>query len=194
MTAAAVASTHAAAVGEIGLDYHYDFAPRDVQRDVFAEQVALAVAHGLPIVVHTREAAGDTLAVLREAGQGLVRGVMHCFSGTIDEARLMLDLGFFISLAGMITFPKADAIREVGRFVPGDRLLVETDAPFLAPVPHRGKRNEPAWIIRTVEALAAVRGDELASLDARISDNFNQLIPAPLDREIALQRKTSSSR
>jgi TatD DNase family protein len=94
----------------------------------------------------------------------------------------------------MITFPKADAIREVGRFVPGDRLLVETDAPFLAPVPHRGKRNEPAWIIRTVEALAAVRGDELASLDARISDNFNQLIPAPLDREIALQRKTSSSR
>jgi TatD DNase family protein len=176
VTGAAVLSTHASAIGEIGLDYHYDFAGRDVQREVFGEQVALAVTRGLPIVVHTREATADTVAVLREAGQGRVRGVMHCFSGTIDEARLVLDLGFFVSLAGILTFPKAATVRDVGRFVPADRLLVETDAPFLAPVPHRGKRNEPAWVVRTFEALASVRGDGMAALDAQITDNFDRLI------------------
>jgi TatD DNase family protein len=176
VTAAAVASTQAEAIGEIGLDYHYDFAPRDVQRDVFGDQVALAVGQDLAIVVHTREAFDDTIAVLRDAGQGRVRGVMHCFSGTIDEARVVLDLGFFISLAGILTFPKAGAVRELGRFVPADRLLIETDAPFLAPVPYRGKRNEPAWVVCTLEALASVRGAATAVLDAELTDNFERLI------------------
>ena len=175
-TGDAVLSTHAVAIGEIGLDYHYDLAPRAVQREVFGEQVTAAVSRGLPIVVHTREATDDTLAVLREAGQGRVRGVMHCFSGTVDEARLVLGLGFFISLAGILTFPKAAALRDVARFVPVDQLLVETDAPFLAPVPHRGKRNEPAWVARTLEALASTRGDDLAELDAQITRNLDRLI------------------
>jgi TatD DNase family protein len=176
VTAAAVAAAQAAAVGEIGLDYHYDFAPREVQREVFGDQVALAVAENLAIVVHTREAFDDTLAVLRTAGQGSVRGVMHCFSGTIEEARVVLNLGFFISLAGILTFPKAEAIRDLGRFVPADRLLIETDAPFLAPVPYRGKRNEPAWVARTLEALASIRGAATSALDAQIADNFDRLI------------------
>ncbi len=158
-TRQAVDAHSAVAVGEIGLDYHYDFAPRDVQRDVFAAQVALAVDLDRPVVIHTREATDDTLAVLHEAGAGRVRGVMHCFSGTPDEARRALDLGFFISLAGH------PDVSESGRrsatcanTFPTDRLLVETDAPFLAPVPHRGKRNEPAWVVETLQALAAVRG------------------------------------
>ncbi len=176
VTGAAVSTAQAVAIGEIGLDYHYDFAPREVQREVFAEQVALALTRDLPIVVHTREATDDTLAVLREAGQARVRGVMHCFSGTIDEARRMLDLGFFISLAGILTFPKAEAVREAGRFVPADRLLVETDAPFLAPVPHRGRRNEPAWVACTFEALASVRGVDVAALVASVAENFDRLI------------------
>ena len=153
----ATASRHACdrvgavAIGEIGLDYHYDFAPRDVQRAVFAAQIdARGRSRGLPVVIHTREATDDTIAVLRKAGPARP-GVMHCFSGTLDEARQALDLGFYISLSGIVTFPKAESLREVARFVPDDRLLVETDAPFLAPVPHRGKRNEPAWVARDAE-------------------------------------------
>src|SRR5207249_4224685 len=107
-----------------------------------------------PVVIHTREATPDTMAVLRETG-GRVRGVLHCFSGTLDDARLGLDLGFMISLSGILTFPKAQSLREVAAFVPADRLLVETDAPFLAPVPFRGKRNEPAWVVETLTRLAA---------------------------------------
>ena len=173
---AAISASSAVAVGEIGLDYHYDFAPRDVQREVFAAQIALALECDLPIVVHTREATDDTAAVIREAGQGRVRGIMHCFSGTIDEARLWLDGGFFISLAGILTFPKAESLREVGRFVPADRVLVETDAPFLAPVPHRGKRNEPAWVARTLEQLAGVRCQPVADMDATVTSNFDRFI------------------
>ena len=129
------------------------------QRDVFAAQVELAGSLGLPVIIHTREAMTDTVAVLRDAATA-VRGVMHCFSGTRDDARLALDLGFYISLAGIVTFPKAGALREVAQFVPEDRLLVETDAPFLAPVPHRGKRNEPAWVVETLHALADTRGTD----------------------------------
>jgi TatD DNase family protein len=164
------------AIGEIGLDYHYDFAPREVQRAVFAAQVALALEMSRPVIIHTREATDDTVAVLREAGQGRVRGVMHCFSGTIDEARMALDLGFFISLAGILTFPKAESLREVARFVPVDRVLVETDAPFLAPVPYRGKRNEPAWVAETIGRLAAVKGMPLETLGASVSENFARFV------------------
>jgi TatD DNase family protein len=180
VTRAAVTARRASAVGEIGLDYHYDFAPRDLQREVFAAQVALAVELNLPVVIHTREATDDTLAVLREAGRGTVRGVMHCFSGTADDARRALDLGFFISIAGIVTFPKGQNVREVAALVPADRLLVETDAPFLAPVPHRGKRNEPAWVVETAAALAAARGVSLDALDAQLSANLKALLGVDL--------------
>ena len=161
----AVRARNGVALGEIGLDYHYDFAPRDVQREVFAAQLDAAVSAGLPVVIHTREASDDTFALLRHAGPGL-RSVMHCFTGTLDEARQALDLGALISLAGILTFPKAESLRDVARFVPEDRLLVETDAPFLAPVPHRGKRNEPAWVAETLAALAAARGTGVEAMAA----------------------------
>jgi TatD DNase family protein len=173
-TAAALDRTAAVAVGEIGLDYHYDHAPREVQRDVFSAQVGVAAARGLPVVIHTREATDDTCAVLRTHPG--IRGVMHCFSGTRDEARQALDLGFYISLSGILTFPRADALREVAAFVPDDRLLVETDAPFLAPVPFRGKRNEPAWVARTLDVLAETRGVASETLAARLAINFVELI------------------
>ena len=163
----AVRARSGVALGEIGLDYHYDFAPRDVQREVFAAQLDAAVTAGLPVVIHTREASDDTFALLRNAGPGL-RSVMHCFTGTRDEARQALELGAVISLAGILTFPKAESLRDVARFVPEDRLLVETDAPFLAPVPHRGKRNEPAWVAETLAALAAARGTSIEAMSAAV--------------------------
>ena len=122
--------------------------PRDVQRDVFAAQVQLAVELDLPVAIHTREAGNDTIEILQDAGGGRVRGVMHCFTGTASDARQALDLGFYLSIPGIVTFPKAGALREVVLGVPLDRILVESDAPYLAPVPHRGKRNEPAFISR----------------------------------------------
>jgi TatD DNase family protein len=161
----------AKAIGEIGLDYHYDFSPREVQRDVFAAQVDVARERSLPIVIHTREATADTFAILREAGPG-VRGVFHCFTGDRAMAAAALDLGFYISLAGIVTFPKAAELREVAKAVPIDRLLVETDSPYLAPVPHRGKRNEPAFVARTVDAIAAVRGVPAADLARQTAGNF----------------------
>jgi TatD DNase family protein len=162
------------AVGEIGLDYHYDYSPRDVQQQVFGGQLALARELGLPVVIHTREADDDTLAMLRGAGAGLT-GVLHCFTGTEALARAALDLGFYISLAGIVTFPKAAELREVARMVPLDRLLVETDSPFLAPVPHRGKRNEPALVAETVKAVAALQGVEPGELARETAANFHRL-------------------
>ncbi|HYN08573.1 MAG TPA: TatD family hydrolase [Vicinamibacterales bacterium] len=180
-TRAAIAATRAVAVGEIGLDYHYDFSPRDVQREVFAAQIALAVELDTPVVIHTREATDDTLAVLREAGRGRVRAVMHCFSGSLDDARRALELGFYISLAGILTFPKAGALRDVAAFVPDDRVLVETDAPFLAPVPHRGKRNEPAWVAETLKQLAALRSQAPEEMSARVTANFDAFVGRRVD-------------
>jgi TatD DNase family protein len=177
-TRQALERTFGVAVGEIGLDYHYDFAPRDVQRDVFAAQIALALELERPVIIHTREAWPDTLDVLRSAGQGRLRGVMHCFSGTADEAREALDLGFFISLAGILTFPKAENVREMAQVVPLDRLLVETDAPFLAPVPHRGKRNEPAWVVETLRRLAALKAVGAGELAAQVRQNFDRFLGA----------------
>jgi TatD DNase family protein len=170
----AIERVGACAVGEIGLDYHYDVGPKTVQREVFAAQVAVAIARDLPVVIHTREAASDTIDVLRAAGPS-VRGVMHCFTGTIDEARASLDVGFYISISGIATFPKSDALRDVAAFVPLDRLLVETDAPYLAPVPHRGARNEPAWTVETLKAVARVRGLEPEALGEAVSANFRRL-------------------
>lgn len=179
-TRAAVKASQAIAVGEIGLDYHYDFAPRDVQHEVFAAQIALALELDVPVIIHTREAADDTYAILREAGRGRLRGVMHCFSGTTADARSALDIGFYISLSGILTFPKADALRETARVVPADRVLVETDAPFLAPVPHRGKRNEPAWVAHTVGVLATIHDRSAAAMADQTSANFERLFrPSP---------------
>ena len=131
-----------------------------------------------PVVIHTRDATDDTLAVLREAGQARVRAVMHCFSGTRDEARRALDLGCFISLSGIVSFPNAAALRELAAYVPEDRLLVETDAPYLAPVPHRGKRNEPAWVAETLGVVAAARGAEPSQLASVVTRNFRSFIGA----------------
>jgi TatD DNase family protein len=165
----------ARAVGEIGLDYHYDFSPRDVQQRVFRTQLRLARERRLPVVIHTREAEDDTLALIREEGGGELRGVLHCFTGTWTLARAAIDLGFYVSLAGIVTFPKAAELRETAKLVPLDRLLTETDSPFLAPVPHRGTRNEPALVAAVVAALAADRGIPAADLAACTTANYRAL-------------------
>ncbi len=171
---AGVATPGLCAVGEIGLDYHYDFSPRDVQQRVFAEQLATARALGLPVVIHTREADEDTFAMLAGEGAG-VGGVFHCFTGGVTRARRALDLGFYVSLAGILTFPKATDLHEVAAFVPHDRLLIETDSPFLAPVPHRGRRNEPAYVAEVAARLAALRGLATAALVDATTANALQL-------------------
>src|SRR5262245_11300487 len=148
----------ARAIGEIGLDYHYDFSPRDVQQAAFRAQIRLARELDLPVVIHTREADADTVQILREEGHGELRGVLHCFTGDRALAQAGLDLGFYISLAGIITFPKAADLRETVKLVPLDRLLAETDSPYLAPVPFRGKRNEPSYVAHVIAALAGLRG------------------------------------
>jgi TatD DNase family protein len=169
------ATPSARAIGETGLDYHYDFSPRDVQQRVFRAQVRLARELGRPVVVHTREADEDTMAILREDGGGAVEGVLHCFTGNAALRDAAIDLGFHISLAGIVTFPKADGLRDTARSVPLDRLLVETDSPFLAPAPHRGRRNEPAHVARVVDALAALRQIDAGELVRRTTANFHTL-------------------
>jgi TatD DNase family protein len=172
---AAIAVSGACAIGEIGLDYHYDFSPRDVQQEVFRAQIRLARARDLPIIIHTREATDDTLRILEEDGQRAIRGVFHCFTGDAAMARRALDIGFYLSYAGILTFPKAGDLREAARVTPRDRLLSETDSPYLAPVPHRGQRNEPAYVARVVETLAELHGVERAAMTAQIRTNFNRL-------------------
>jgi len=153
------------AVGECGLDYHYDHSPRPVQRDVFAAQIGLAHEHGLALVVHTREAWDDTFAILRSEGLP-ARTVIHCFSGGPAEATIALDLGAHLSISGIVTFPSAADVRETAVLCPLDRLLVETDAPFLAPVPYRGKRNAPAYVAIVGAAIASARGVSAADVAA----------------------------
>ena len=151
-------------VGETGLDWHYDFSPREVQEHVFRLQVRLARRVGKPLMIHTREAAGDTLRILREEGAEAVGGVIHCFSEDKPFAAQALDLGFHLSFSGILTFRKAEAIQEVAAWAPEDRILVETDSPYLAPMPHRGKPNEPAWVVHVAERLAALRGVSFARI------------------------------
>jgi TatD DNase family protein len=164
----------ARAIGEIGLDYHYDYSPRDVQRQVFRAQLHLARELEQPVVVHTREADEDTLALLAEAGPP-VRGVLHCFTGSTALATAGLALGLHVSFAGILTFPKAATLRDTARHVPIDRVLVETDSPFLAPVPYRGKRNEPAYVERVLAALADLHGTDAAEIARRTTANFHSL-------------------
>jgi TatD DNase family protein len=165
----------ACAIGEIGLDYHYDFAPKDVQRAVFEAQVALAVERDLPVIIHSRDAMADTIAALTDAGRGRARGVIHCFTGSGDEARMALDIGFYVSFAGILTFPRGQSLRDAAAIVPLDRVLVETDAPFLAPVPHRGKRNEPAWVTETLATLAGIKNVSVDAAAAAVGENAARL-------------------
>jgi TatD DNase family protein len=173
--AQAAATPVARAIGEIGLDYHYDFSPRDVQQQVFRAQIRVARDLGWPVVIHTREADADTIDILRAEGGGVLRGVLHCFTGDLALARAGLELGFSISLAGIITFPKAGPLRETVKAVPLDRLLVETDSPFLAPVPHRGKRNEPAHVTRVAAAVAEIHGIDAGEVARQTDLNFHSL-------------------
>jgi TatD DNase family protein len=162
-------------LGEIGLDYHYDFAPRDVQQQVFREQIRLARQRRLPIVIHTREAEEDTFRILEEEQARDVGGVFHCFTGDRGMARRVLDIGFHVSLSGIVTFPRALELKDVATMVPLERLLIETDSPFLAPVPHRGTRNEPAHVVRVAETIAELRGATRDDIGAAARTNFERL-------------------
>ncbi len=163
------------AIGEIGLDFHYDHSPREAQREVFRSQVRLARELGLPVIIHTRQADDETAALLEEEGAGDTGGVIHCFTGGHQLARRALALGFYISFSGIAAFPRAEVIQEVARTVPLDRLLVETDAPFLAPPPHRGKRNEPAFVVDVARKVAGLRGVALEVVGRAAADNFRRL-------------------
>jgi TatD DNase family protein len=162
--------------GEIGLDYHYDNSPRDAQREAYRRQLRMARERGLPVSIHTREAEADTLAILdeewKESGLG---GVIHCFSGTRAFAEAAVELGFLISFSGVITFKKADDLRETARSLSLDKLLIETDSPFLAPVPYRGRRNEPAYVVETARAIAELRGTAVDEIGRVTSENFTRL-------------------
>jgi TatD DNase family protein len=165
----------AVAVGEVGLDYHYDRSPRDLQRDVFRRFIALARTKRKPIVVHTRSAALDTLEILRSERAHEVGGIIHCFSEDKQFARGALDLGFYLSFSGIVTFKSAESVREVVRFMPEERLLVETDSPYLAPVPLRGKKCEPAYIVHTARCVAALKSVEFERIAELTSRNSCRL-------------------
>jgi TatD DNase family protein len=165
--------------GEIGLDYHYDHSPREVQREVFVRQMEIARAAKLPIIIHCRpsenseDAWNDCLGLIQEHwANSRIGGILHCFTGQQKHADRALEIGFMISFAGNVTFPKADNIREVARTVPESRFLIETDCPFLAPVPYRGKRNEPAFVARTAEYIAELRGRNSEEIAAVSAENF----------------------
>jgi TatD DNase family protein len=161
---------HIVAVGECGLDYHYDYSPREVQRETFVEQIGLAKAHDLTLVIHTREAWDDTFAILQREGAP-ERTIIHCFTGGPDEARGCLELGAYLSFSGIITFKNAQDVREAASICPLDRLLVETDAPYLAPVPHRGQPNEPAFVSIVGAAVAEQRSVDVETLARVTSEN-----------------------
>lgn len=164
------------AVGEIGLDYYYDNAPRKIQRDAFEQQMTIAGQAGLPVEIHTRDAEDDTADVLRQF-QGKVKGVLHCFTSSWNLAKAALDVGFHISISGVVTFKNATDLREVVKKIPLDRLHVETDAPFLAPVPHRGKKNQPAWVVHTAELVAQLKNISLEELSKQTRANALDLFP-----------------
>jgi TatD DNase family protein len=176
----------ARAVGECGLDYHYDNSPRETQRAVFEWQLDLALRFRLPLVVHTRDAEEDTRALVAEAGRLGVIGVLHCFTGSAALARAALDVGWYVSFSGIITFRNWKD-EELLRLVPDDRVLAESDSPYLAPVPNRGKRNEPAWVAHTVARLAAARAASSESLGALVAANARRLFALPSADAPALQ-------
>ena len=166
------------AIGEIGLDYHYDLSPRPVQKEVFLRQLDLARKTGKPFIIHEREAHADTLEIIRSAARGL-KGVFHCFSGSVETAREYLKMGFYISVAGPVTFSKSGKTKEVAKYVPLDRLLVETDSPYLTPQPHRGHRNEPAYVRLVAEEIASLRNLPLEEVAAATTANVRRLFDIP---------------
>jgi TatD DNase family protein len=162
--------------GEIGLDYHYDNSPRDAQRAAFRAQLRMARERRLPAVIHTREAEADTLEILREEWQGAgLPGVIHCFTGTRGFAEAAVEMGFLISFSGVVTFKKAEDLRETARGLPLEKVLIETDAPFLAPVPYRGRRNEPAYVVETARCVGELRGLAAEEIGRATTTNFKRL-------------------
>ena len=175
-------------IGETGLDFHYDNSPRPQQEASFRQHIAAARQTGLPLIVHTRSADDDTCRILREeVGKGAFPGVIHCFSAGRMVAETALDIGFHVSFSGILTFKKAEEVRAVARDVPVDRLLVETDAPYLAPVPHRGRRNEPAHVVHTAARLAEIKGVDVAELARVTSTNFFRLFSKSTVQSFELQ-------
>lgn len=173
---AAAAHPRVVGIGETGLDYYYDHSDRDRQRTSFRSHIAAARETGLPLIVHTRDAEEDTAAILREEmGKGAYGGVIHCFTASADFARIALDLGFYISISGIVTFKNAKALQETAASIPEGRLLIETDAPFLAPVPMRGKTCEPGFVVHTAAFLAELRGMKMEHLAGVTADNFHRL-------------------
>ncbi len=161
--------------GEIGLDFHYDNSPRDVQIEVFKRQLRAARECNLPVVIHTREAEPETIGILQTEYSGAERrGIFHCFSGSMDLALKGIELGFMISFSGIVTFKKAEELRAVAKAVPVDRLLIETDCPYLSPIPHRGKRNEPAYVVEVARCLAGIHGIQLEEIAQLTTDNFHR--------------------
>ncbi|MDR9440869.1 MAG: TatD family hydrolase [Halomonas sp.] len=189
----------AVAIGECGLDYHYlDKAPdsvpaREVQRERFRRQLVAASELELPVIIHTREARDDTLALIREHTDSAVGGVLHCFTEDMDMAREAVRHGFYISLSGIVTFRNAESLRDLARGLPLDRLLIETDSPYLAPVPHRGKPNEPAWVVEVAECIADARGISVAEVAAQTTSNFYRLFRAAAPEAPAEVRKALRS-
>ncbi len=173
-------SARVIAWGEIGLDFHYDNSPRDAQRDAFRRQLRAAREVSLPVIIHTRDAEDETIDILRSewAGSGLP-GIMHCFAGSSSLAARAIEIGFLISFSGIVTFKKAEALRSVAKEVPVERLLVETDCPYLAPMPYRGKRNEPAYVVEVARCLADVRGISLGEISQITTENFSTLFRLP---------------
>ena len=166
--------------GEIGLDFHYDNSPRDVQMEVFKRQLHAALECDVPVIIHTREAERETIEILKSDYDGASRrGVFHCFSGSKELALRALDLEFMISFSGIVTFKKAEELREIAKEVPLDRLLVETDCPFLAPVPYRGKRNEPAYVVEVARCIAELRGVETEEIARITTANFKRFLQIP---------------
>ncbi|MEQ6918279.1 TatD family hydrolase [Halomonas aquatica] len=188
----------AVAIGECGLDYHYldkapdKVPPRDVQHERFRRQLIAATELDLPVIIHTREAREDTLALIREHTDPAVGGVLHCFTEDLDMAREAVRHGFYISLSGIVTFRNAESLRDVARRVPLDRLLIETDSPYLAPVPHRGKPNEPAWVVEVAECIASARGISIEEVAAQTTANFYHLFRAAAPEAPASVRQALS--
>ncbi|HVO11289.1 MAG TPA: TatD family hydrolase [Vicinamibacteria bacterium] len=167
------------AIGEIGLDFHYDHSPRPAQREAFRRQLRLARDVGLPVIIHTREADEESAEILEQEKAGEAGGVVHCFTGGLELARRALELGLHLSFSGIVTFPRSATIQQVARDCPAERLLVETDAPFLAPPPHRGRRNEPAFVVEVARKLAELRGTALGAVSAAAEANYRRLFRRP---------------
>ena len=173
------AASGAVAIGETGLDYHYNDGDLDWQRERFRVHIEAARQSALPLIIHTREARADTIAIMRDAGADAAGGVMHCFTESWDMAEQALDLGFYISFSGIVTFKNADELRDVARRVPLERLLIETDSPYLAPVPHRGKKNEPRFVCHVAEKVAELRGMSAAAVAELTAENYFRLFGRP---------------